>query len=569
MRTVRLRTWFFVALAAVALVPSGLFLWWTERELGVRLQEASRTALLREAWLMGELVGDRPFSDPLADSLGGMTGLRVTLIAPDGRVVGDSEVPDWRLPSVESHGDRPEVRAALRGGAGSDRRPSETVGRSLLYAAVPHREGAVRVARMEASGEAVPVRARRLLLLAALGGLLTALVLGRGLASLVARRLRPTRRALEALGAGELTRRTGVSGDGELAALARSVDVMAGEMEGRIRGLQEQRDDLEVLFDNLDDALAVVDRHGHVVRANRAFGRWAGRPDPTGQRFGTLFRSPELVESVGRGLAGSSDSRELTLGERTVLTSVQPHRGGALVVLRDLTRLRRLEGVRRDFVANVSHELKTPLTGMMGFAEALAEGELPPEQRREFAERIVANAGRMRRLVDDLLDLARIESGRWEPVPETLDVAAVARSVWSSLEPATGEGRIGLRVPEGVPPRAAADPAALKQVLHNLFDNALRYAPEGSEVRLEVRSLGDSVRVEVMDSGPGIPSVHRERIFERFYRMDPARSREAGGTGLGLAIVKHLVTAHGGEVGVESEVGRGSTFWFTLPAADA
>jgi signal transduction histidine kinase len=251
-----------------------------------------------------------------------------------------------------------------------------------------------------------------------------------------------------------------------------------------------------------------------------------------------------------------------------VHASVRPHRDGVLFVLRDLTRLRRLEAVRRDFVANVSHELKTPLTSIMGFAEAIAESEMPDARRQEFAERILTNSRRMRRLVDDLLELTRIESGRWELAAESVELGAAARAEWAILEPLAKERSVRLAMDAGLP-TVTADPGAVRQILRNLFDNALRYAPEGSEVRLSTSTVDGWVRTEISDSGPGIPSAHLARIFERFYRVDPARSREAGGTGLGLAIVKHLVRAHGGEVRAESELGRGTTVWFTLPVASS
>lgn len=557
-----------LTLAGILLLPLGAFLWWVEGELAPRVTEVSAREVERVARLAAELVGDRPFTDSIADRLGALTGRRVTLVGPDGRVLGDSEVPVGRLPSVENHAGRPEVRAALEGRVGSAVRESRTVNRTFLYVAIPHARGVVRLSRPADPRDALPARARRLILAALIGTLGLSLLLLPPLTRFVLRPVRVVRTTVQALAAGEAGARAAAAEErGEVGALARAVNALADRTRDTVAALRAERDDLDALFESLDDGLAVIDGEGTVVRANPAFARWAGRQDATGHRMATLFRSPDLVSAVERGLRGRTSSREVVLGERTALLVVQPQGDGALVMLHDLTHLRRLEGVRRDFVTNVSHELKTPLTSVIGFAEAAVEGDPTPEQAREFAHRILANARRMRRLVDALLDLARIESGPWEPRREAVDVASTARRVWRSLQPGPETRNVRLAVGEEAR-RASVDPDALRQVLRNLFDNALRYAPEGSTVRLDQEVEGGEVRVRVTDAGPGIPSAHLSRVFERFYRVDPARSRAAGGTGLGLAIVKHLVTAHGGRVGVESEVGRGTTVWFTLPAAE-
>lgn len=565
----RLRTRLLLALAAVLFVAFGSFLWWTEVELSSDLNDYMRQELEREARLTAAAIGNRTFSDTLADRLGAAADLRVTLIAPGGSVAGDSEVPRAEIPDVENHGDRPEVRAALEGRTGAATRTSETVTRSLLYVAIPHPEGVVRLAVPRTEVREVLSRARRLILVGGGLSLVLGLALVGALSRFVVRPLRRMRNAARAIAGGDLSRRVRPTEGGELGALGHSIDEMAARLERLLADLRSEKEDLDALFESMEDGVAVIDGGGRLARANPAFARWVGSEDPSGRRLATLVRNPELVDAVERGIGGASESRELALGERTALLSVQPHRGGALIVLRDLTRLRKLEGVRRDFVANVSHELKTPLTSMTGFAEAIADGDLPAERRREFAGRILANAGRMRRLVDDLLDLSRVESGSWEPSPEALAPGDVARIVWSSLAPLPEQREVRLRVDAGGL-RVSADRDALRQILRNLFDNALRYAPEGTEVGMRAHPTHEGrVRLEVSDAGPGIPTEHLSRVFERFFRVDPARSREDGGTGLGLSIVKHLVLAHGGEVGADSELGRGTTLWFTLPAAEA
>ena len=321
------------------------------------------------------------------------------------------------------------------------------------------------------------------------------------------------------------------------------------------------------MFDELEDGVAQVDREGLIVRANDAFEGWIGRSDLTGERIGSLFRDPGNVVAVQAAIAGETGSNESRIGNHTVLLTCRPDAHGALVVLRDLTRTRQLEEVRRDFVANVSHELKTPLTNVLGFSEAIAEDEEVPAGPRGFAARIVANSRRMQALVDDLLDLSRIESGAWTPEPVDLELAAIAREVWSTFDRGPHDPGVALDVAAPDDLVVHADPDALRQILRNLLDNALRYAPASTAVSISATRDSGSVRIIVEDEGPGIPTAHLERVFERFYRVDAARSREAGGTGLGLSIVKHLVGAHGGEVGIDSEVGRGTRVWLVFPSA--
>jgi two-component system, OmpR family, phosphate regulon sensor histidine kinase PhoR len=559
------RTYALLVLALA--LPFGLFLLWAHLELGPQLEARAARQLERTARLIGDDLRDQPFADSVAERAGAVAGLRVTLIGRDGTVLGDSEVDPRRLARVENHADRPEVATALSGEVGADVRASGTVSLRLLYVAVPHEQGAVRVAIPIREVREFLVRARQV----AAATALLALALATLLTGFVHRyRTGPIERLramIRAIGEGDLSRRTGLSGSGALASLGHSVDEMAMRLEDRLRAIDADRGDLAMVFDRLDDGLAVVGPDGHIRRVNRSFETWIGRTGLEGQRVVGLFRDPRNRLAVDKALSGEAARHESELGPRTIQLSALPLASGcgALVVIRDLTRTRQLEGVRRDFVANVSHELKTPLTGMRGFAEALAEGGAPPEQASEFAGRILANVERMQRLVDDLLDLARIESGSWRPEPAEQDLAALVEDAWASIQP--GPGARDVTLDANFPPDLGlqADGAALAQVLCNLLDNAARYSPDGGSVRLTARREDGRVRVEIADDGPGIPSIHVERVFERFYRVDAARSREAGGTGLGLSIVKHLVAAHGGEVGIRSRLGEGTTVWFAIP----
>jgi signal transduction histidine kinase len=272
-----------------------------------------------------------------------------------------------------------------------------------------------------------------------------------------------------------------------------------------------------------------------------------------------------MREVLGGGVV---ERRELDLGGRTVVISARPlEGGGTLLVLSDVTDLRRLETIRRDFVGNVSHELKTPLTAIAGYAETLASEAPGDSDAARFAAIIVDHASRMQRLVDDLLDLSRIESGGWQPEPEPVAIEPAARDAWSPFVERAVERRVEFDT--AVTDSAGTiqvDPDALRQIFTNLFDNALRHTAPGGRVRVLATPANDDVIVRVSDTGTGISAEHLPRIFERFYRVDPGRSREEGGTGLGLAIVKHLVEAHGGSVSAESELGRGTTILLTFPA---
>jgi signal transduction histidine kinase len=348
---------------------------------------------------------------------------------------------------------------------------------------------------------------------------------------------------------------------------------------------------MQALIDAMSEGVIAVDAQGKVRRANPAARRMFSLPaDPRGIAPPQVARRQAFLDTVGRALAGEAvPATDVTVDGRSLLATAQPlPAGGAVVVFLDVSQLRRLEGVRQDFVANASHELKTPLTAIRGYSETLLDPDLPPELRRRFAQTVNANAERLQRIVDDLLDLSRLDSGGWRVHPEIVSVADLAEDAWGGCREEAERKRVRFTV--AVPHEAEfvyADPAALRQVLSNLFGNSLRYVPDGGAIEVTARAVasrvletgrapsashagsdGGWICVEVRDNGAGIASAHLPRIFERFYRADAARSREEGGTGLGLAIVKHMVEGHGGTVQAESLLGAGTTIRFTLPAPD-
>jgi two-component system phosphate regulon sensor histidine kinase PhoR len=540
-----------------------------DERLHGRLLEESRTALEREARLVAGDWREGTDADSLADAAAAATGHRVTLVDPAGRVVGDSDFDQPALAALENHAARPEIVEARGAGSGSSIRLSSSIGAEELYVAVRDGAGIVRLAVTTRSIDEIFERTRREVLLAGF----IALLLSMGLAWLFARAVtRPVvelRDVARAIAEGDLARRPSLAAPGEVGDLAAALHRMAEQLGLRLAAVEKEEALLSALVGSLNEGVVVIDARRTVTRANERARQLLRLPAAAPYPLDVLPRERVLREAIDAALAGEgTDAIETeVLGCQLALTARPLAAGGATVALFDLTPVRRLEAVRRDFVANVSHELRTPLTVVSGFAETLANDDPVPELRKQFADTILAHTERMQRIVDDLLDLSRIESGGWVPVPVPCDVAAIATDCFTSVRRAAEAKGLALRAEIDPAVRTVtADPTALRQVLGNLVDNAVRHTSHGS-VTVFTQREGERDVVGVRDTGNGIPAEHLPRIFERFYRADPARSRDAGGTGLGLAIVKHLVEAHGGRVQAESLVGRGTTVRVLLPRA--
>jgi two-component system phosphate regulon sensor histidine kinase PhoR len=509
--------------------------------------------------------------DSLSRALGTLTDRRVTVVAPDGTVLGESTRPGGRPGGMPNHGGRPEIRDALAtpGEVGTSVRYSTTVDEDHMYAAVV--TGAGHVLRLSvplASIDAALRRVQRRIALVGAVGLLLAVLFSLGFSVAVTRPLRRIQGVATAMAGGDLDRRLRERRHDELGDLARSLDVMADELQRRLGQLDAERAEMQTLIDSMVEGVLAISPSGALRRANpAACGMFSLGERSQGIPPEAITRRPEFLRLVTRALGGeTSTATELMSEGRALLGTAHPlPDGGAVLVFLDVSELRRLEGVRRDFVANASHELKTPLTAIRGYSETLLDPDLPPELARRFARTIRQNSDRLQRIVDDLLDLSRIESGGWRIHPEHVDLAAIAEQAWAAL-PDGEHPALQLEI-DPAATTARADPAALHQILGNLLGNAIRYTPPEGHVTVSARPSADrsGVEIEVRDTGSGIPAAHLPRIFERFYRADPARSREDGGTGLGLAIVRHLVEAHGGVVDAESELGRGTAIRFTLP----
>jgi two-component system phosphate regulon sensor histidine kinase PhoR len=406
-----------------------------------------------------------------------------------------------------------------------------------------------------------------------------ALIVGVALTEWVARRfagpLEELRRTADALAAGDFEVRARSRRPDEIGGLGRAIDRMADQLAERLAAVRNEETRLRVMLDAMEEAVIVADRDGRIALSNAAFVRMSGSTG-LGRTIAEAMRSGELHDAVREAIAGRSAKAMFDLEggrqKRTVAAHVAPlpAQAGLIVVLHDVTELRRLDAVRRDFVANASHELRTPLTAIRGFAETLRDGALEePRIAKRFVGNIVENAMRLQRLVDDLLELSRSESPEAPMVMTSVDPLPIVSKVLTALEGRASSKGVQLGV-EGTPESAPirADARALDQVLMNLVDNAIKYTPSGGRVIVRLARDADALTIEVADNGPGISASHLPRIFERFYRVDAGRSREQGGTGLGLAIVKHLTQGMHGEVSVESKVGRGTTFRVRLARAD-
>ncbi|MCU1271245.1 MAG: multi-sensor signal transduction histidine kinase [Acidobacteriaceae bacterium] len=387
----------------------------------------------------------------------------------------------------------------------------------------------------------------------------------------VARRLRRMVAFAQEIADGKLSARLPESGSDEIASLAVMLDKTARRLELNFRNLENSRQQLETLLNSMEDAVVAVSPKREVVWFNGAMKRLAASSISVGTPLVRAVRDPDFLRVVGDVLEQQNPQSvtlfSVTPGRTFGMTSAPLPDGGAVCVLRDNTAIARVERTRRDFIANVSHELRTPLTSLLGYTETLLDESFDPKAR-EFLEIIRRNAQRMSRLTDDLLTLARVESGEDRLQEAPVSANELLRDAQASFSEMSRNRGVTIEIAESRDFEVLADKEAIHQVFANLIDNALKYASGNKKIEIGAIERNGELEFYVRDFGPGIPSEHLPRLFERFYRVDKARSREAGGTGLGLAIVKHIVLNHGGRIGVNSELGHGSVFWFRLPLAE-
>lgn len=546
--------------------------------------------LLAEARLMARVV-EEPLSrgagseelDHIVDEAARDVKARVTIVAPDGRVLADSSLSGPALLAVENHGGRPEVRAAIEAGNGSSVRLSATVREELLYTATAVRRdgrllGVARVARSLQGIELQVREFRRAVGISLLLAFLLTALLSTLLSASLAGPLTEIMEAARRYAKGDLTARIRVGRSDELGELAGILNQSAAALQERLTESARDRARTEAILLAMDDGLLAVDHRGTVVLANLALRRiLETATDPLGRHYLETIRQREVGDVVERVLhTGERSSVEVELFQlrRVFSLTAVPFPGdegappGVVLTFHDVTERRRADRVRRDFVANASHELRTPLTSIRGFVEALEDGALQePERSTRFLGKIRTHADRMAALVEDLLELSRLESGERPPLWEEIRVGEIAEDVVASVASLAARKRIALAHTAGNGHPVISDADRLRRILENLVENAIKYTAEGG--RVEIRTgpgPGGGARIEVEDNGPGIAAEHLPRIFERFYRVDKARSRELGGTGLGLAIVKHLAEGMGAAVSVRSELGAGTCFTIEVPA---
>lgn len=529
------------------------------------------------------LAGDRTAEvDALCKELGQSTNTRITVVLPSGEVVGDS---DEAPRDMDNHGRRPEILEALSGRVGRIQRYSSTEQEDRIYVAVPLLRGNAPIAVVRTS---LPVTAltrtlaivRNRIMMAALVGLLLHAMITLAISRRMSRPLEEIKAGAERFAAGDLSHRLRVTDSVEVATLADTMNRMAEQLDERIQTVLRQQNEREAMLSSMEEGVLAINNEGTILSLNTACGTLLGEEPAKlqGRSIYEVVRKADMLKFIESALASASSVEgEIQLrgaqerwvsAHGTVLHDSQRGKIGVLVVLHDITRLRHLEEVRRDFVANVSHELRTPITSIKGFIETLVDGAYEDKNNaHRFLQIMLRQVNRLDAIIGDLLMLSRIERGSEEQLvelaPESIRGVLQAAIEMCEKKAVDKNVRIELECPEGLTGEINA--ALLEQAVVNLLDNAIKYSNSEAVIEMQATREAGELVIRVHDHGCGIEAQHLPRLFERFYRVDKARSRELGGTGLGLAIVRHIALAHRGSVSVESTVGVGSTFCVRLP----
>ncbi|MGB6065381.1 MAG: ATP-binding protein [Desulfomonilaceae bacterium] len=572
---------FVVSLAAMA--------WYMSRTVRAESRERIFENLKVQADIVEQLISGRISPehsseiDTLLKNLAGKISTRITVAMPSGLVLGDSQKSPA---SMDNYSTRPEIKEARAGKIGMATRYDPALKEDMVYVAVPRmvdgRLGGIVRAGMPATAmsptlvtiyEETFVGALVIVLFAAIISLYASQKISRPITQLKMGAIR--------FAGGDLHYRLDAPNSEEFAALADAMNAMASQLHARITTITQQRNELEAVLSGMVEAVLVIDKHENIRSVNRAAEKLfqIDRVRVEGRKVQEAIRNTDLRRFVTETLSREEpleadivilgDPEKFLQAHSAILRDVDGKTISALVVLNDVTRLKRLEDIRRDFVANVSHELKTPITSIKGFLETLREGALrDPEHAERFLDIIIKHTDRLSAIVNDLLSLSRIErdSEKGEIAVQNGSITEVLDAVGKACKAKAQSKNIELECEVGEEIVASINPTLLEQAIVNLVDNAVKYSESGQTVSVKVEKTSDEVVIKVVDEGCGIPREHLDRIFERFYRVDKARSRKVGGTGLGLAIVKHIVSAHGGRVTVQSFPGKGSTFSIYLPA---
>jgi two-component system phosphate regulon sensor histidine kinase PhoR len=567
---------------------TGSFFFYFNYTLQQEMIVESRANLASQTQLAGLLVAcDKKVTSPqqLAALIGTTIKARVTLIAPDGTVIGDSDVGPAQLAQIENHLQRPEIQEALKNGIGSDLRYSDTLRVSMLYSALTYGAGTVDgIIRLAMPLEYLSSARKSIYGLvggAALVTIVIALLFSYALSNLTTKPLRDMAAAAARIGQGGSNAKIPVVSSDEIGKLATVLNAMSERIDDQVHTLSADKQRLDTILNSMGEGVMVTAPDGTITMVNPAFRcLFSITGAVEGKKLVEISRHPDLQEAFND--LGKTEANELvreivlqsdtcTLFTHWVPLNVDGVRKGVVAVFHDISDLKKAEKIRRDFVANVSHELRTPVTIIKGYAETLLDGALQSDPVRSvrFVEIISSHADRLANLVNDILKLSSLESKEALLVLNPLDLPGTVDKACMLLQERAMQKNITIvnETTGTTVPRVMADQGRLEQVIVNLLENAIKYTPDGGTVRLFSADDGDHVKVSVADTGIGIPLKDLPRIFERFYRVDEARTREQGGTGLGLAIVKHIVQLQGGTVSVTSEPGKGSIFSFTTKKA--
>jgi len=574
----------------IAVILSGIYIY-----LNKNLQEYTyqrlKTNLLKEVSLSKSFLEQYYTKDiksrqldKIADEIGKDLGLRVTIIDLDGTVLGDSELDGMELKEVENHFYRPEVQQALCSGIGESRRFSTTVRKDMLYIASTlgkkEPEGIIRLSIPLSEIDLISNNLKKLLIISLLSAFILAIIASFIASVFISRPVKEMSSVAKAIAGGDFSKRVSISTKDEIGDLAKAFNYMSEQIKLRIEEVTSSKSKFEAVLLSMSEGVMVVDKEGTILLMNQTLkDLFLVKGNPVGKKPLEIVRNIEIQEIADNSLRlkRGVESRQISVflpEERILLLHATPiirdgQTEGAVLVFHDITELRHLEKIRQDFVANVSHELRTPVASIKGYAETLLEGALEDkENAQDFLKIIYSDSDRLARLIDDLLDLSKIESGKLKLTLKPTALEPIIKRVVSGLNKQAKDKSIKIEV--NIPldlPDVLIDEIRIAQVLLNLIDNAIKYTESKGLISISAKEKGKFVQVDVSDTGIGIPEKDLPRLFERFYRVDKARSRELGGTGLGLSIVKHIVQAHHGEVSVKSVLGEGSTFSFTIPKA--
>ncbi|MFA4981032.1 MAG: ATP-binding protein [Candidatus Omnitrophota bacterium] len=523
-------------------------------------------------------------ADDLADRIGRSLSVRATIIDPAGIVIGDSEVDGNDLSRLENHITRPEVQDALKKGLGRSKRFSTSIRKDMLYMAVPLGKGSLAgILRLAIPFQDIELMKSKMLKtigIAVIFAILATLIASFFVSIMISKPLSEMSAIAKRLAGGDFSRKVIVRSSDETGDLAGALNDMADEINAKVKSISSEKAKLEAILSSMFEGIMLTDEKGGILLMNPSIRKlFLIDSSPEGKKPLEVIRNNAIQEIVDRVL---NENREVLTQEvavaapeqKTIMINGVPIVKeniveGAVFVFHDITELKRLEDIRKDFVANVSHELRTPISSIKGYAETLLDGKVDNEDTvKEFLGIIYQDSDRLANLINDLLDLSRIESGNMKMEFETLEILPIVNHCVNVLERPAKDKSLSVKV--NIPDNAAkvaGDNKRLLQVFLNLLDNAVKYTPEGGSIAINASDKGNVVQIDISDTGIGISEKDLPRIFERFYRVDKARSRELGGTGLGLSIVKHIIQAHNGQVWVQSTPGRGSTFSFTIPIA--